>query len=754
LKNSNLFGSVLITIGVFAIAPANGQENTSAEDGERDQFVLEEIVVTAQKTEENLQDVPISVGVLQNQTIERLGMTKLDELSRYLPNFQVQKSGSTTLISIRGIGSGGNRGFEQSVGMFVDGVFAGREQQFAVPFFDLERVEVLKGTQSILFGKNTIAGAVNVTTARPTDTFESSLTGYYETEHGEYRVSGVISGPLSDSFRARLAVRTSEGDGYLFNTLVDKDGIESEETLVRLSGEWEPTGNVLVRAKYESAETERAGSPFQLVSFGGAGGLFASFDPDVESNLDLRNSSGVFNDGFTEITSDNATVQIEYGIGDFTLTSVTGYSAFESASTDDSDFSPVPLIGFAETQDYDQFSQEIRLDSPADEQFAYTVGAYYQDASYFTNPRFDLRGDLLGAVRTGNRRLFDQDATVWSVFAEGTVHLSDNFRVIAGLRYTDEDKEALKSNTIVVFGTDTPETNPMILGLNAVAFGTFNFSENLSRNESDTSPALTFQYDFGDDEMAYFKATRGFKSGGFDVSDRSGESLEYEGEEANSFEAGLKSGFADGRAEINAAIFHTKFEDLQVSAFDGLGFITTNAAEATSQGVEVDGRWQIAAPLMFTGSLAYTDASFDSYDSAPCTVEQDAVWMGPGDCRQDLSGRPLLSAPEWSANINLRHTADFGNGWGLDTNLGLNYLSDHYVATDLSAASLQDSYVTVDASVTLLGGDDRWNVGLVARNLGDERAKAYVVNVPIFSGARSAFVIPPRTVAINGTVRF
>ena len=715
---------------------------------------LDDIIVTAQKKQESLQNVPISVDVVGGETLDRLGLSNFDELSGKIPNFSVRKSGSTSLISIRGIGSGGDRGFEQSVGMFVDGVFAGRDQQFAVPFFDLARVEVLKGPQSILFGKNTIAGAVNITTAGPTEDARASLTAEYETEARERVLAGYVSGPLTDTLRGRVAVRLSRNDGYLFNTLTDRRERTSEDALIRASVEWEPSDSLRVNAKYEHGDVSRVGAPFQLISFGAYKTVLTAFDPRIETNLDRQSSSGRFFDDAETIQSDNFVVSVHKDLGDYVLSAVTGYSSFATKQTNDSDFTSIPLIGYKQAEDFSQFSQELRLESPVNERFEYTLGAFYQRGDYSITPSMDVDGALLGMPRVGSLRTFDQTSTIWSAFAEGKLHLNDAFTVVGGLRYTDETKRAFKQNTVMKFGTQTPETSPMVLAVSRAVLGSVNFSANLERGESNLSPSLALQYGDAERGMAYAKVTQGFKSGGFDVADQSGLSLEYQGEEATSYELGWKTRLADNRAEVNLAVFRTDFEDLQVSAFDGVRFLTTNAAEARSQGVEVNGRWQITPALYFTGSAAYTDATYQNYKGAVCTAEQKAAFTGPGSCLQDLSGRPLYGASKWSSNVNLEHVADLPGGLSLESNLGVNYRSKHYLATDLSEASLQDGYATVDAGVAVVSQSNRWRAGLVVKNLTDERAMGYVLNVPIFSGARVASIIPPRTFGFSVTVNY
>ena len=754
MKTQNSFRlACLMSTALLAPGLAHAQDAAAPSQAEA-ASTLDDIVVTAQKKQESLQNVPISVDVVGGETLDRLSLSNFDELSGKIPNFSVRKSGSTSLISIRGIGSGGDRGFEQSVGMFIDGVFAGRDQQFAVPFFDLARVEVLKGPQSILFGKNTIAGAVNITTAGPTEDARASLTAEYETEANERVLAGYVSGPLTETLRGRLAARVSRNDGYLFNTLTNRDERTSEDALIRASVEWEPSDTLLVNAKYEHGKVTRTGAPFQLISFGNYKNVLTAFDPRIEDRLDLQSSSGRFYDDAEEIQSDNFALEVRKDLGEFVLTAVTGYSAFDTRQTNDSDFTSIPLIAYKQSEEFRQFSQEFRLDSPVSDRFEYTLGAFYQRGTYSIDPEMNVDGSLLGTVKVGSQRTFDQTSTIWSAFAEGKWHLNDAVTVVGGLRYTNEDKSAFKQNTVMKFGSQTPETSPMVLAVSKAVLGSVNFSADMDRSESNVSPSLALQYGDADRGMAYAKVTQGFKSGGFDVADQSGLSREYEGEEATAYELGWKNRFADNRAEVNLAIFRTDFKDLQVSAFDGVRFLTTNAAAARSQGVEVNGRWQITPALYFTGSAAYTDATYQNYTGAVCTAEQKAAFTGPGTCLQDLSGRPLFASSKWSSNINLEHVADLPNGLSLQSNLGVNYRSKHYVATDLSDASLQDGYASVDAGVAVVSQSNRWRAGLVVKNLTDERAMGYVLNVPIFSGARVASIVPPRTFGFSVTVNY
>ncbi|MCB1695247.1 MAG: TonB-dependent receptor [Halioglobus sp.] len=723
--------------------------------------ILEEVIVTAQKRSENLQDVPISVNVMSGETIDGLGLTSFDELATYVPNFMILESSSGLRIAMRGVGSGTNRGFEQSVGLFIDGIYSSRNKQFTSPFFDLERVEVLRGPQGVLFGKNTIAGAVSVITTRPTEEFEGSVSAYWESEYDEWRGTAIVSGALSDTVNARLSVKKSErSDGYLKNTLGDDEGKTIDQELARLVLTWDPTDELSVTAKYEWSDAEENGQIQQLINFGDAGDLFSRFDPEVEDRQNLQNSLGASDRSHYNVNqTDNAFVLLEYALGNLNLVSNTGYSSYDNEIRDeDSDFTPVPLLWFGVNDEFEQWSQELRLESIGNESIEYVAGLYYQDNSFLSRPLFDAQGSTLGLPNTSNERMFDQDSESWSVFGEVTWHVSDSLRLIGGVRYTEEDKQVHKQLTIYEYQTNIPETDPSILFINRALLGTANHDVRDKREEEDWSPAFTVQWDMCDDVMLYAKASRGFKAGGFDASDRIGDAPQYEDEQVTAFEIGSKTTLFDGRAEINASLFHGNYEDLQVQAFDGtLAFLTTNAGEATSQGLELEGRWQIVDRLMLDGSFAYLDAKYDEYEGAACTLEQREEHEqsgAEGSCTQDLSGRPLIASPEWNLNMALSHYFDFSNGWSLDSRLGINYRSEQYVSNGLAESSLVDGYTTVDATFMITGADENWDVSLIARNLTDEREATFISNPPLFSSAEYSFIIPPRTLALQAQYRF
>lgn len=740
----------------MALASAFLASSVQARETE-EQTRLDDVVVVAQKREERLQDVPVAVSVVQGKRLEELGLQTFEQLSRYVPNLTVADGASGNRITVRGISSGTNRGFEQSVGLFVDGVYAGRARQFSVPFFDVERVEVLKGPQGVLFGKNTVAGAISLLSAQPTAERHVELGGAYEARTGATEATAILSGPISDNLSARLALRHSDADdGQVYNSLSKTKERGVEDNLGRLTLAWTPSDAFKLVGKYEYSKSETTGSIFQLVAAGNYGALFAAADPTYETKLDRRSSIGSGKPSTNVLRATNASVRADWSLGAATLVSQTGYSAFKASTRDeDSDFTPANVLTFNNDEDFWQFSQELRVESSFGKAVTYVAGVYYQRGDYRAQPENIFNGSVRSLPSTRNRRDFDQSSTSYSGFAEATWRVSPALRLIAGARYNVEDKDVRRGLTVLKFDGSGPETSASILAFSRTALASQTFSVRQSRTEKDLSPSLTVQYDLAPGLMAYAKANRASKAGGFDASDTLGTAKPYEDERVTAYEGGLKSSF--GAAELNLAVYSAEFKDLQVQAFNGVSFQTTNAAKARSRGVELDGRWRLSPEWLLSGGIAYLSARYVDYTGAACTTSQTSAFQASGasgSCVQDLSGRPLTDAPDWSASANLNHRRALARGWSLNADLGANFRSKAYVAPDLDPIGLQGAYTTWDTSLQLIAPEARWSVSLVARNLFDKYAMTYLVNAPLLSGAKSASMNEPRTVELRLRAKF
>lgn len=739
-------------------------------DSENDQvidesMVLEEVIVTAQLRAEPLQKVPISVEAILPGWIENNAIRTFEELSHSVPNFIVNETPIDTNIFIRGIGSPENQGFEQSVGMFSDGVYWGRARQARVPFFDVERIEILKGPQGILFGKNTSAGAVNITTAKPGIETEGFASIYYEPDAEEWIAEGILSGPLGNNVMGRLSVRWANMAGWVRNTAIDADEPDRNETFLRGTLLWDASDDVEMTLKYEHGSLDVKGSSMQITEAGMFAPLFAAFDPLFEDQLNDRRSvggSGVFIAPETSDTdSQNGALTINWQLNEFVLTAITGYSAYSFEDVFDADISALSQAQKVFSSDFDQWSQEIRLLSPQAEPggIDYVAGIYWQDNNLDVVTRDDIDLSLLGAPAGSRYYVTDQSSNSWALFAQASWHLSETFRITGGLRWANENKNATRTLSVTDLGTINP--NPALEPFFGFALGTFPHDLKGSRSENHLLPSINLQWDSNDRTMFYVSYSKGFKGGGFDEQLTSGDpdDWEFEDEQVDAYEAGVKMKFLQRRASLNVAIFRSKYTDLQVSAFDGVaGFVVGNAAAATSQGIEINTQFRVTPKLSAGGSFAYLDAEYDSFANANCTAQQTEeheIAGSPPPCLQDLSGREPLYSAKWSGNIYARHSHPFGGfKYELTTSAEFNFTDSYFITQDLDPNLEQSSFGKLNFRIALKALQKGWEVALIGKNLMNEKTASFGNDVPILNGAFFKFADRPRTIAIQGMFRY
>ncbi len=794
-KKSILAGA--ITGASIATTTATAQQQT----------MLEEIIVTAQKRAQSIQDVPISITAVSGQKMTENGITSLQELSQYMPNVTVNVGAGTPNLYIRGIGSGTNQGFEQSVGLYTDGVYAGRGPLATAPTtMDLERVEVLKGPQGILFGKNTVAGAINVISAKPTDEFEGSVEALYGTEYGDQQYNVVLSGPFSETFAGRLAVRhDTTNDGWWTNVTTGEEGPMRESWYARGSLRWNLTENVEVNAKYEYGDFDSENTPS------------AVYQSDIEG---LPNFAGIVpfpvvsdrelgaGDAGTERTMDTdvVAVTVDWQMDFATLTSISSYSTYEMMSVGDTDIAAAPSITRLRTEGYEQYSQEIRLVSPGDQTIDWIVGTYHQSNELDISREileldFLMSGPLntvpliapTGAVPT----VFDQEGESWAVFAQGTWNATEALRFTLGLRYNEESKKLDKiadSTGLQVRGPgginyySSPTNFQSIADLRSHSF------TGLSRDEDKLTYSTNVQYDFNDATMVYASVSTGFKGGGYDEAySGAGESirlvhpvfntpvgapvpgndasvLEYESEEVLSYEAGVKMSMLDGAAQLNMAVFRMEYDNLQTSSLVGDVYLVGNAGEALSQGFELDGRVRFSESFSMGGAMAFLDANYEQFTGATCTtpqsmdpannpgclLEDGSNIVAPGQRGgQNLNGETLVFAPDFTANIYAQHSMTVGSAMNLVSTLDVNYSDEFYSALDLDPNTLHDATTVVNARVALNSDDGKWVLALVGKNLTDELTYAWKNDVPV-TNSNSYYGLPerPRTLSLQARYNF
>ncbi len=737
-------------------------------------FQLEEIVVTAQKRAESLQDVPISVAATSGEKLTEAGIGALTDLSNYVPNLRAVEGAQSPSLFIRGIGSGNNAGFEQSVATYSDGIYVGRAFQSRASFMDLERVEVLRGPQGILFGKNSIAGAISLVSAKPTNEFEAKVSLKHEPEYNTNETNAYISGPLSDTLAARLAVRYLEDDGFYENSMQDRDETAVEDSAARLMLTWDASDDLSATFKFEHSDIQRKGRQMEVADYGiypltPAG---SSLQDDVTLNHKRRTNV----DEENSYRGNLASVQLDWDVAGGTLTSLTTYTEYTYSDLQDLDLTEVPVVVAQTDEEFDQVSQEIRFVSPGGETVDYIIGAFYQESDqlFIEDAQFDL-GNLDGATpQVLPYREFKQEGKSWAVFGQATWNITEAFRTTLGMRYAVEEKEGSRSQTTWVPAfNDSVENTPLAPAFLAL----YNWADHDGANAlsgEDTSynftPSVNVQYDIDEDTMVYASFSTGYKSGGYDARGINGlaagvgpitattsglDNFHYDDEKAETIEIGAKMTLLDGAAELNAALFHTEYTDMQVSIHDGgVGFAVQNAGEARVQGLEMDGRWQLTESLMATASVAYLDFEWTDYKAGVCPKDGSlpASPTVTGNC--DYTGKENVHTPEWSMSLGFSHSYMLSDALELKSALDMNFKDNHYTSVDLDSRQEQGAYTLVNARVALTPADANWEVALVGNNLTDREVKLFGANIANSNGGYTNMLNRPRTIAIEGSYSF
>ena len=743
--------------------------------------VLEEVVVTATKREKNLNDVPISVGVIAGEFIDDFAIQDISDAQNFIPGLQVQQTFGSWAVRIRGLGSGiTNLAFDSSVPVYIDDVYCGRGKCMESAFLDVERLEVARGPQGALFGKSTIAGAISTISARPTDEFEAEIKAGKELEYGGYSVEGHLSGPLSDNVRARLALKTSDLDGYTDNIHLGVEDGDKEVNAMRLGLEWDINDRTEVYFKYELGESNSEGRNNQLV----APGLMSrsTTDPLAEYKGDGKRSvsTGEPTEDFYDYEWSSATLKLETDIADHTVMAIAGYWEYTNDWFLDVDGHPEAILNTALEDEYDQTTLELRVLSPAGGTVEYIAGVWYQDSELTTrqlspfHPLFwqGVTGLPIAAGRnipplslafttgSGMDRNFTRDSGAYSVYGQLAWNITDRFRAIFDVRYTDEEQEAIGWSyplTFPTFNTFEPQRVTQSTRGHQVEYLFYQ-----DRSDDSADPSIRLQYDLNDDAMAYLVYAEGSKSGGMKANDANlgtqlmqraddptylqtyiGQStitpaeiaasvtfesgnriFDFEDEEAESWELGYKTSLLDGSANLAVALFTTEFINLQTSNYDGTQFIIGNAGSATVDGVEFEFTWQASENLRLSSSLSWIDAKYDDFAGAQCVEDSAGAPKNP-DCdsednTENQKGEPLERSPDMEVNISALWESELTDSLLLRASASMYYSDEYFVQPTQAEYSTQDSFTKWDARIAIATTDNRWEAALTGRNLSDE----------------------------------
>jgi iron complex outermembrane recepter protein len=710
----------------------------------------ETIIVTAQKREQDVQTVAAAVSVVGAQQLELAGGYNIESLQAAIPTLNFRKGGTNlnSSLFLRGVGTiNFSIAAEPSVGVVLDGVVLARSGEAFGDLYDIERIEVLRGPQGTLFGKNSSAGVVNIVTRAPGRTMGAEVE-VTANEGDEYKVRASADLPLSDAIRARLTASAGTYEGNIRN-LTTGDMINGYERWgVRGVVDIDATDNFSLRliADYRKADDDCCGEVIGTAPGGATGAALTSllsgvrFQGDktrqVRNNLVTR----------TEEEAWGLSAQADWDVGDFTVTSITAYRGWDNTEIREGDWLDRPAAyvgnGFAQLhdrgpQESTTFSQELRLTSPSGERLEYVLGAYYAKAETDRTFRRDVTvcsASTLAIDATGQRpcgplgsaastfvsafsqATFGSESTNWAVFADGTLKLT------GGLRYTNDE--------LSYFHNRIPSP---VGGLPGIRTDLSGFRGSTDANN--TSGKLGLRFQATDDLNFYVTQSRGYKGPAFNVffnMNPTGLNA-IAPETVNSTEFGAKTAFLDNRVIFNVAFFNAEYENFQANNFDVLNGVVisrlTNAGNVSTKGMELDWLFRLDSGVTITGGLAYTDAQIEEFRDATGVIT---------DARR---GEPLALSPEVKGSLGVAYE------WEPSFLPGVVHFNGQYAYTSEQFSDLGRNPLlrlrataTIDASIGFSDKDDRWRLTLVGKNLTDESFASLIT--PGGPGGSLRYLIP------------
>lgn len=691
---------------------------------------IEEVVVTSRKRAESVQKVPATIQVVDRKAIARAGISSVTQLAQVAPGVVIQQAptANDVGVTIRGLGSApGALSFDSSVSLFVNGVYSPRTSTFNASLFDVDRVEVIRGTQAALLGKNTSLGAVDVVTRKPGSVYAADIGAQYEFALHSTVVNGAVDLPFLPNLRVRLAGIYADEGGWVRNEVTGNAGTAAQRHAERVTLAWDPREDVDVTAVYQHGLGFFQGSPTKFVETNGLPAALAALAgySGFAALGDLKTAVGDSRapDGKnSRISNDFASASVNWHLDGYTLTSQTGFVGNNQSTLDDVDFQPGDYL-FQNTQtNSHQITEEVRLTSPAEQRLSYIVGGLFLDNRLRDN--VTLTGNYPAGIPapvplTGTETtFFYQKNRAWSAFAQGTLRLFDGLRAVGGIRYTNEDKSADLARAVLDPGVVSLAIFP--------PYAPFT----LSRSESVVDGSFALQYQLRPNTLAYVSWAQGTKSGGFANSVTALPGAGYAPETARTVEVGVKHQSEDRRLTVNAAAFHTEVTDYQLVTFTGLAFLVDNT-DLESDGIESEVNWLPLDNLRLTWNSTYADA----YDTR--------------------TGHDVPRAPRWTGLIGATYTAALDDRRQAEVTASWNYRSSETQQQDPYAVPRSASFDTLNVTLSLADTQAGWTARLIARNLTDRRAAAFAFPTPILP-PRNSIIVPeqPRTIALQLTKHF
>ncbi|TMU83228.1 TonB-dependent receptor [Pseudomonas fluorescens] len=762
LYSRNVSAGALGLCSLMPLLPATASDVPNNND------VLQTVTVESRRRSEDAQQVPTAMSVLGAQTLEEQRLYRLQDLQQAMPSVNVAfMHARQSSLSIRGLGNNpASDGLEGSAGIYLDNVYLGRPGMAVMDLLDIEQIELLRGPQGTLFGKNTTAGVLNITTRRPSSTPQGSFATSVG-EDGYSQTQASFSGPLNDTLTGRIAAYKTHENGYVKNEYDGHTLGGGMRQGVRGQLLFQPNDDFNLRWLADYHEEDSSAGTRSLFSTGPtingvnryeqrAAAVGATLVDGRRVNLDADQNVTVFQGG----TSLEANWTLS---GDYTLTSISAYRWWDFTPRNDDELNVDVMDNVGQSARDKQYSQEIRLASPVGEHFDYVLGAYYfrQEMSnkVFTDygPLADPwngtpQGALNNVTSVGHG---DVDTDSFATFAQGTWHLTPQLDFSLGVRGTYERKLAQVMRNAPLGGVGV---SGAAAAARAGRLGAYD-SGDLSLYSFSPSALASLAWHVSDQVLAYASLSHGEKSGGVNLSVASApvagaDSLLIGSERANDAELGIKTTLLDQRLLLNANLFWTVVHGYQTNAYDDVNLTSylTNAGTVRSRGLEVDSSWRPISGLTINLNGAFNDVRYLSYEDAPCPAEVALRPGAPAAC--DLSGHAVVGASKWIFNSNASYQWNLQNGLQPYVNASYAWRSHAVGTVDDSRDAQLPGYGLVNLSSGVRGdwGKGQWDVSLWLKNAFDKTYYTTLWNSP--NGAYTGVLGTPRTLGMTARYDF
>jgi iron complex outermembrane receptor protein len=751
-----LWGPILFTMPVVRAA--------DAEPG-----ALEEVIVTAERREESLLEAPVAVTALSGSFLEERRLTSVEDLTEYTPSLQVfAEQVNTELYMIRGIGRANeDLSTDSGVAVYIDGVYVSQQGAANAAMYDLERVEILRGPQGTLYGKNAIGGVINLISKPPGDRFDASVTA----DFGELNLisfEGALGGPITETVSGRIAAMSREKDGAYRSLVTGERGNNIDTQAVRGSLRIAPSDELTITAVADYSDSDQDGVlKSVIVDEPGALYIFKDFlvvdaFPTQESSIRTSRSDTFGEQGVEQA---GASLRIDYDVSAGTFTSLSGYRGEESYNNEDIDRTALRSLEQGGRQDTDSFSQEFRFVSNDDGALSlggrlhWAAGLYWFHEEGTRDHRLYLKARVPGSspgdpddpdnglIGPGSpdaqdsTAVFLQDITTdsYAAYGQATYDVTDRFSATLGMRYTEEEKD---------FSVDA-HSEAGVTGSDPYTLFQSGGPFVASANEKWDSftPKFVLEYRYADDVNTYLSYAYGFKSGGFNGQPDTPEGLApFEPEKAQNLEFGLKTTFFDRRLQLSTAVFQTDFKDLQVAGTNAAGLIVTgNAADSRIRGFELEALARPVPALGLRAAVSLLDAEFRNYFKEEF---DPTITDGPPFVIVDKNGDRLDDTPEYAVSVGADYTWQLG-GYG-NVVLGADYIAKGDTVTNENTQHA-NAYDVVNARIDWNSPGGRWSVGAWVDNVTDETYYRGGGPVPDLNKyiTRVGLVADPRTAGVS-----